>query len=256
MNWNFLFDYFMPGRTLGKIQNFEDIQFYSKAQLGIRISLITAFIVFFFFIFRLINFENDNWTVYLLPGSCLMVLGSLFLFKRTGNLNDLNFILIVLSLTVLPIRTYFTGGLSSPNMSWYPTMIIYIAIIKGFRTSIFTSLYFFLVLIIISQLEVPIFYSSEISRLIILSTSVLIAILSLRSLHMVQSFVVEESKKAQHAISVNGMVDKLSHEINNPLTIAIGNLDVSQIENDRVEKIRQALRRIKDVVAQIQNITK
>lgn len=56
--------------------------------------------------------------------------------------------------------------------------------------------------------------------------------------------------------ALHSMIVTYNHEINNPLTVAMGNLreDVSKMDNDKLEKIRAALNRIAGIMQSIHHI--
>ena len=65
------------------------------------------------------------------------------------------------------------------------------------------------------------------------------------------------SVKKKQLETVNSMVATFNHEINNPLTIALGSLkrDFSQIDEKRVAIAVEALERIADIVKKIDKVT-
>ena len=66
------------------------------------------------------------------------------------------------------------------------------------------------------------------------------------------------SVKKKQLETINSMVATFNHEINNPLTIALGSLkrDFSKIDEKRVKIAVDALLRIADIVKKIENVTK
>ena len=64
--------------------------------------------------------------------------------------------------------------------------------------------------------------------------------------------------KKKQLETINSMVATFNHEINNPLTIALGSLrrDFSKIDERRVEIAIEALVRIADIVKKIERVTK
>ncbi len=69
--------------------------------------------------------------------------------------------------------------------------------------------------------------------------------------------LIRESLKAKQVNTINTMVVTLNHEINNPLAIAMGhlNLPYEKLDEIRVEKSKQALTRIAEIVKRIDTIT-
>jgi len=74
--------------------------------------------------------------------------------------------------------------------------------------------------------------------------------LELRSFYM-------DSLKKKELETLNSMIITYNHEINNPLTIALGNLkdDISQMDNKKLNKSKEAMYRIADIVKSIQKLT-
>ncbi len=66
------------------------------------------------------------------------------------------------------------------------------------------------------------------------------------------------SVKKKQLETINSMVATFNHEINNPLTIALGSLkrDFSQLDEKRVKIAVDALLRIVDIVKKIEKVTK
>lgn len=66
------------------------------------------------------------------------------------------------------------------------------------------------------------------------------------------------SLKKNQLETINSMVATFNHEINNPLTIALGSLkrDFSKIDEKRVKIAVEALLRIADIVKKIESVTK
>ncbi|MEC7277996.1 MAG: response regulator [Bdellovibrionota bacterium] len=66
------------------------------------------------------------------------------------------------------------------------------------------------------------------------------------------------SVKKKQLETINSMVATFNHEINNPLTIALGSLkrDYSKIDEKRIKIAVEALVRIADIVKKIESVTK
>lgn len=69
--------------------------------------------------------------------------------------------------------------------------------------------------------------------------------------------LISLSLQSKQVSTINTMVTTLNHEINNPLAIAIGNLNICKHKPDtaRIEKALKALDRITHIVKKIENIT-
>lgn len=84
-----------------------------------------------------------------------------------------------------------------------------------------------------------------------------IALARIKTQESLISFYQGHMKKKQLE-TINSMVATFNHEINNPLTIALGSLrrDFSKIDERRVEIAVDALVRIADIVKKIERVTK
>ena len=67
-----------------------------------------------------------------------------------------------------------------------------------------------------------------------------------------------ESMLRQQLESVNAMIITYNHEINNPLAIALGNISLGMMRNDKaaLEKAEAAMKRIAEIVKKINEVTK
>lgn len=84
-----------------------------------------------------------------------------------------------------------------------------------------------------------------------------IAVARLKTQEDLMQFYNDQQKKKQLE-TINSMVATFNHEINNPLTIALGSLrrDFEKIDQRRVEIAVEALVRIADIVKKIERVTK
>lgn len=84
-----------------------------------------------------------------------------------------------------------------------------------------------------------------------------IAVARIKTQQELISFYMDNLKKKQLE-TINSMVTTFNHEINNPLTIALGSIrrDYSKIDEKRVKIAVDALERIASIVKKIERITK
>lgn len=67
-----------------------------------------------------------------------------------------------------------------------------------------------------------------------------------------------DSLRKKELETLSAMIVTYNHEINNPLTIALGNVksDISKMDNRRLNKVRESLKRISNIVISIRDIVK
>ena len=68
----------------------------------------------------------------------------------------------------------------------------------------------------------------------------------------------QDSLQKRELETLNAMIVTYNHEINNPLTVAIGNLrdDIKDMDNAKLKKSKDAMYRIAKIVRSIQDVTR
>jgi signal transduction histidine kinase len=111
--------------------------------------------------------------------------------------------------------------------------------------------------VLLSIVDIPPHQSPAFAKVINFLLAYLTAGFSLLSIFKVQNYVVNETIKIEKIAAINVMITTMSHEINNPLSIAMGSVELLQGKIDyykETEAINRSLVRIKNIVKRMTSI--
>lgn len=153
-------DYFLPPKIIEKttanLTELEKIKWCSQARFQISITIFVNFAIALISGIRIKNqiIENDS-SFFLMPFMFILLLISLLCIKFKGNIKINTYILILISLIFIPIRTYTTGGHMAPNLLWYfPILLLTSILLEKLLTKI-TFVYLLAIILVFHFIQTP-----------------------------------------------------------------------------------------------------
>lgn len=256
----YLFDYFICKQKICGLKGFSLASYYANAKLLIDLSLFISLVTFSLFIYRyfFLNIETISLLVLLIVPLCLV--SGLFYLRKTGRTNFQSWIILICTIVALPFRTYYTGGVDAPNITWYATGLVIVGATHRKEILYACSLIFFIQLTALHFFLTPPEYITPIGARLLVHLSGLAVILhTMRRSSIVSDTLIAENKALERSDTVRLMITTLSHEINNPLAIAKGHLHILgkniNSHEETIDKIDKSLDRITKTVKEISKLS-
>ncbi len=205
----------------------------------------------------------------------LLAVGALFGLKTTQNYTLPSHTVMFLSVLVLVVTKYYTGGTSRSNTLWFMVLPLLSVYILGAKGGIAWSLIIASIIVIFLKLdlrgyEFPNVISPEheqadliiatfTSFFTILVFSVIFEITRLRIYKEAISANLElknsQAKHIQNAklVSIGTLATGVAHELNNPLSIILGH---SELLEDVKDKPREVLKKAKKIISGAERMAK
>jgi signal transduction histidine kinase len=253
-----LYNFFLNLDRFKELKSFEVVDELYKGKLVVDISLFLSFVIFFIFTYRYFFLSVETVSLFFLFITAILLIIGLFYIKITGNLKLQAWVILFVAITVLPIRAYYTGGAIAPNISWFGSSIVIVAILHSKKTTILFTSFMILALATLHFVKIPNeFHTPAAGRFIIHLTAFIVALHSILRMTSAHRFIITESKKLEKYQVINTMMTTLSHELNNPLAIAKGNtylLKEKYANEIMLEKVDHSLDRMANVVKKITSL--
>ena len=201
-------------------------------------------------------FAHEKWTIAFVFLVSVSVVGVNFYIKKTGKTNISSLIYYFAVFFVFPIRAYNLGGISSTSFYFVGVLVFVLVITESKKAANFfiSSCILYLFLFYFLRLE-QVQISQETQMISLAISFLMFALLVQAQQYLRYKYVKDFTKLLDKEVS-DKMTLELSHEINNPLAIAmaIGNrIKVTEDHKDRKEKLNINLNRIHDVIKKIQS---
>lgn len=255
---NTFYKYFIPEDLIKKKcrSDFAYISEIAKSKLVVTLVFILIFAVLPVFIYRFFVMDDYTMSLFVVLLTPIIFLGALLYFRKTGNYQVALWLTYISFLVILPIRTFYSGGLTSPNLSWFLSGAVVIGILHKTKSSLIFYILSLIEILILHFMDAPPYNSPPGLRYFVHFNAYLIIVASILSLLKVNKIVIKENKKLEQSKTIHLMIASLSHEINNPLAIGLGYLDQIQEKDEslKIQKIRSSLIRIKEIVRKISEL--
>lgn len=215
-----------------------------KANTTIYFILTGAILIAIMFTtrFYLEGMESSK-SLLLLPAFSITLILSLFISRFRKNLYFASYVIVAACLSILFIRVPATGGITSPVAVWYTILPIVATVMISKKVGMFTAILASALLLILSMSEKFGIQVSSIKPSSLVSGIVLIiVVIFLSSLIYFyelerqnnQKKIIKYQKDLAHTkrlASLGNVSSGLAHEMNNPLTVVRGNVDILQTLN-------------------------
>ena len=90
-----------------------------RARVTVGFTIVLAAMVMLMFLSRLAIEGTVSGTLWILLASALLLVLSPFVTKWTQSSKPAAYLLVLMAITVIPLRAWSTGGIDSTVMSWY-----------------------------------------------------------------------------------------------------------------------------------------
>ena len=270
-----LMEWFMHPSVLENQNTVEGAERLWKSQLAVGVSFIVSLFLVVMFILRFSLEGLQQKSLLLLPIAGLLFSTFPFIFlKKLNNYAIPNYLLMGFACLILPARVLSDGGVSSSTLAWFTLWPIVSTLLMNIRFGAAMTTIAVIEIIVLTQaktLGLPVMESSPLPMVRGSITVILVLILYF----VIHRFEIERRRQlgrlrenekrlgsAVKSESLVKMAEGLAHEINNPMTIALGNLakikksEYSQKEKEKIEKIERSLDRVNSLVKRLQFFSK
>lgn len=254
-----IFDYFIPDTFSDDLNGFKLINYLGKAKLTIALCLMysaVCFLVFTYYCIIGISLQISG----ILLGIGISYMLALMWLRKSGNYQVATWVILIAYVFALPIVIYFHHGSTSPNLIWFSAGIVTVGALHNRKICLIYTLISFVSIILIRSLPFtyePILENDLFTNLLIDALALSSTLISLWMIFEKEKFVKNELVGIEKVKTINLLITSLSDNINNPLTVAKGNLIKFKSTNntEAKRKIDQSLDQIANVVTQISRIS-
>lgn len=250
VNFKKIFEYFIPEETHSESESYELIDYLSKLKLAVLLSIVYICVCSFLFIdFILVGiFAWSNLLLLLIPIS----LGwGLYILKVKGSFRFITWVFFVAFLVATPCVIYYMDGPKYPNFLWVGAGIITIGALFNEKTCIVYSVLSFISIVILRYLPdvTAASYGYVVTNIITDGLAFFSIMLSLLAILKRDEFIRSKTLEIEKLKTINLIATSLSHTVNNPLTVAKGN--VIKIKNADSELVKSKINGSIDDIAKI-----
>jgi len=160
-------EYFYPQVQSTQALGIDELELKLKIKLLISLNIFVTIIIFSIFVIRLTIIPEESKTLFLLPLACVVFIYSNFYIRKTGNTDVSAYLLYGISLLIIPIRIYYSGGVYSPNFSYFIALIVVASVLSDLKTTIMIFFLSFVGLLILHYTPSKLFYIQSGIRLYI-----------------------------------------------------------------------------------------
>ena len=248
-----------------------NLNYTLRDRLSLGFGLATSVAMVLLFTFRLGGNNPIHPSAYLILGFGLGALALCFYKYKKPESQILSHFLVIVGSLVMAYRITITGGITSPGAVWITIVPLGAGILLSLRSAILYSSFFYgSLLFLIYGGFVSTQPSLEFSRELGLFNYFLALVLMLFFIHFyrkqVQNIIgdlrntnenlkdtQDELIKTQQIKTINRIIDDLNQEINNPLFIALANLQRFKKNPDpkNLFKLEKSLNRVKALTEKI-----
>ena len=238
-----LYKFFIPEEHYKYLIFSERSMYLANAHNTVAIISLIIILVIAAIIPNLIFGADHSHNLPLVFGISLLV-GSLWMLKKTGNYHYSAWLVVFLTVTILPIRTWQTGGQYAPNLSTYLAAIIIIYSLLGKNFAMFVTFICGSFIIYVHTLVVPIPFGHETTSIIVQVSAwipVIVVIFNLKNWNKLSYNIEKHNHKDLSNITY---ATSIAREINNPLTVIYMSIDRLQkrsknLDQEQLLQLRQ-----------------
>jgi len=248
-----------------------------KKRVTISFAYGIAFFATLMFIARALIEGFNHFSLYLLIAVSALFCICAHYAKKTENFRSLGYLICLCAVILLPMRAAATGGISSMVVVWFallpPIAVVIIGKPQAIVATVLIVVHFLYLLYSPPQFyhfpKVHVSNTTQIAVIIIgLTLSCVITIMYEQNRVGLNHLLLRAYRKLEDSAEIGlrneqletaqRMVKTYNHEINNPLQIAIGNLELYYRKGDQknLRKVEESLNRISEITKMISESVK